>query len=46
MWEIFSFGKEPYEGISNPEVVDRITQGYRMEAPNGCPDQVYQIMKR
>ena len=27
------------------DVVPRVEKGYRMEAPDGCPDAVYNVMK-
>ena len=45
LWEMFSCGSVPYPGLSNNEARDRVEEGYRMECPRGCPDEVYQIMK-
>ncbi|XP_070552499.1 tyrosine-protein kinase Tec-like [Ptychodera flava] len=45
MWEVFTAGKMPYPSMSNVEVVTQVThRGYRLEKPNACPQNVYQIM--
>ncbi|XP_055955247.1 tyrosine-protein kinase Fer [Patella vulgata] len=46
MWEIFSFGVTPYTGSTNAQAREKIEEGYRMPAPAGTPDEVYEIMKR
>ncbi|KAG1946301.1 megakaryocyte-associated tyrosine-protein kinase isoform X2 [Pimephales promelas] len=44
LWEIFSFGRQPYPKMSVCEVRERVDQGYRMDPPDECPPQVYSIM--
>jgi len=44
LWEIFSFGRVPYPRIPIQDVVRHIEKGYRMEAPEGCPPEVSQLM--
>uniref|UniRef100_A0A8W8JNF8 Tyrosine-protein kinase n=1 Tax=Magallana gigas TaxID=29159 RepID=A0A8W8JNF8_MAGGI len=44
MWEIFSSGTEPYLGMSGKETKDKVTEGYRMEAPKNTPKACYNIM--
>ncbi|XP_071447294.1 tyrosine-protein kinase CSK [Hetaerina americana] len=46
LWEIYSFGRVPYPRIPLSEVVKHVEKGYKMEAPDGCPPEVYDIMKR
>ena len=46
MWEIFSYAMQPYYGLSNEEVVDRVRRGAVLEKPDYCPNDVYDIMKR
>ncbi|XP_067275309.1 tyrosine-protein kinase CSK-like isoform X2 [Pseudorasbora parva] len=46
LWEIYSFGRVPYPRIPLKEVVPRVEKGYRMEAPDGCPAAVYDLMKQ
>jgi hypothetical protein len=33
LWEIFSLGKRPYDGMSNIEVMKKVNSGYRLEKP-------------
>ncbi|KAH0619883.1 hypothetical protein JD844_014269 [Phrynosoma platyrhinos] len=43
LWEIYSFGRVPYPRI---DVVPRVEKGYKMDAPDGCPQIVYEVMKK
>lgn len=45
LWEIYSFGRVPYPRIPLDVVVKHVEKGYRMEAPEGCPSEVYEVMK-
>lgn len=42
--ELVTHGRIPYPGMTNGEVLAKVEQGYRMPAPNGCPEPLYQIM--
>ena len=44
LYEILTYGRFPYPGMSNYEVLEKVPQGYRMPPPSGCPDSLYQIM--
>lgn len=44
LWEIFSFGRQPYPKMSVCDVRERVDQGYRMDPPDECPPHVYSIM--
>lgn len=44
--EIVTYGNDPYERMTNQEVVDKITQGYRMPCPETCTPDMYGIMVR
>ncbi|XP_077389491.1 megakaryocyte-associated tyrosine-protein kinase isoform X2 [Festucalex cinctus] len=44
LWEIFSYGRQPYPKMSLKEVTERVEGGYRMEAPVDCPPAVYSLM--
>lgn len=46
MWEVFSAGTTPYQGMTNPQAKERIDSGYRMPAPPGTPEEIYQLMLR
>ncbi|MPC22955.1 Tyrosine-protein kinase CSK [Portunus trituberculatus] len=45
LWEIYSFGRVPYPRIPLADVMKHVEKGYRMEAPDCCPAEVYQLMK-
>uniref|UniRef100_A0A667X9H8 Tyrosine-protein kinase n=1 Tax=Myripristis murdjan TaxID=586833 RepID=A0A667X9H8_9TELE len=45
LWEIFSYGRQPYPKMSLKEVKEKVEEGYRMEAPEDCPPGVYSLMK-
>ena len=46
MWELFSRGKVPYPGLNNEQVMEKVTNGYRMTKPQDCPDEVYDLMMK
>jgi serine/threonine protein kinase len=43
--ELFSFGAVPYRGMTNRQVIEKVPNGYRLDAPENCPSQVYDLMK-
>ncbi|NXN98533.1 KSYK kinase, partial [Rhinopomastus cyanomelas] len=45
MWEAFSYGQKPYRGMKGGEVAQMIERGERMERPDVCPTEVYNLMK-
>lgn len=46
LWEIYSFGRVPYPRIHLAEVVKAVVKGYRMDQPEGCPDEIYKLMEQ
>ncbi|XP_042881314.1 tyrosine-protein kinase Src42A-like isoform X2 [Penaeus japonicus] len=44
LYEVITHGHVPYPGMSNKEVVEGVSRGYRMPQPSECPDQFYKIM--
>uniref|UniRef100_A0AC35TTZ4 Protein kinase domain-containing protein n=1 Tax=Rhabditophanes sp. KR3021 TaxID=114890 RepID=A0AC35TTZ4_9BILA len=42
--ELVTYGRIPYPGMTNAEVLQKVEAGYRMPCPNGCPPQLYEIM--
>jgi hypothetical protein len=37
-------GGTPYPSIAMPQLFNCLKEGYRMEAPHDCPDEIYQLM--
>ncbi|XP_051280271.1 protein-tyrosine kinase 6b [Dicentrarchus labrax] len=44
LYEITTHGGVPYPALSNQEVYEQVSRGYRMPAPAKCPDFLYKIM--
>ena len=44
LYEIITYGRFPYPGMTNAEVNQQIQEGYRMPQLTGCPDKLYNIM--
>ncbi|XP_078536845.1 tyrosine-protein kinase Lck isoform X1 [Lissotriton helveticus] len=44
--EIVTYGRIPYPGMSNPEVIQNLERGYRMPRPENCPEELYEVMMR
>jgi len=42
--ELVTYGRIPYPGMTNAEVLHQVENGYRMPSPPGCPNQLYEIM--
>ncbi|XP_075381060.1 high affinity nerve growth factor receptor [Mycteria americana] len=45
LWEIFTYGKQPWYQLSNTEAIECITQGRELERPRTCPSEVYAVMQ-
>uniref|UniRef100_A0A672JD35 Tyrosine-protein kinase receptor n=1 Tax=Salarias fasciatus TaxID=181472 RepID=A0A672JD35_SALFA len=44
LWEIFTYGKQPWFQLANNEVIECITQGRVLERPRLCPKEIYDMM--
>ncbi|NWH59566.1 BMX kinase, partial [Geococcyx californianus] len=44
MWEVFTLGKQPYELYDNMQVIEKVSQGYRLYRPQLVSDIIYQMM--
>ncbi|KAJ6654293.1 hypothetical protein lerEdw1_007215 [Lerista edwardsae] len=42
--EIITYGRIPYPGMTNPEVIQNLDRGYRMPPPDNCPEELYKLM--
>ena len=45
LYELITYGHHPYPGMTNVQVFERVTNGYRMPCPMGCPELLYEIMR-
>ena len=44
MYELLTYGRLPYPGMNNGQVVQALKTGYRMSCPRSCPEHLYKIM--
>ena len=45
LWEIYSLGQTPFEGLSPIEVRDLLRQGERLGRPERCPIEMYSLIE-
>lgn len=46
MWEILSFGKQPFFWLENKDVIGVLEKGDRLPKPDLCPPVLYTLMTR
>nr|XP_012315196.1 tyrosine-protein kinase Fer isoform X2 [Aotus nancymaae] len=46
LWETFSLGVCPYPGMTNQQAREQVERGYRMSAPQHCPEDISKIMMK
>ncbi|XP_031979155.1 tyrosine-protein kinase Fes/Fps isoform X3 [Corvus moneduloides] len=46
LWEAFSLGAVPYANLSNQQTREAVENGTRLDPPEQCPEEVYQLMQR
>lgn len=44
LWEMFSFGQQPYGDMKGIDAIQLVESGKRLERPEDCPDEIYQVM--
>ena len=44
LWEIQTYGMSPYPGIDLTMVYEKLENGYRMESPDSCSKETYDLM--
>ena len=44
LWEVFSYGIQPYYSMSNEQVITHVREGNVMSCPDGCPQEIYDLM--
>ena len=45
LYELVTYGRHPYPGMTNAQVLEVIPYGYRMLPPMGCPELLNEIMR-
>lgn len=46
IWEMATLASQPYQGLSNEQVLKYVIDGGIMEKPENCPDRLYDLMRR
>lgn len=46
LMEIFTYGEDPYPGMSDDEVLTKIENGYRMDRPKNTASKFYNLMQK
>lgn len=44
LWEMVTLAEQPYQGLTNEEVLNMVRNGRTMEIPINCPELIAQIM--
>ena len=44
LWEMFTFGEEPWPTLNGSDILRKITEGERPYHPKACPTDIYAIM--
>jgi len=44
LWEMYSYGDEPFPGLGGNEVLELLLNGTRLEKPEACTGDVYEVM--
>ncbi|XP_058788861.1 insulin-like receptor [Phymastichus coffea] len=45
LWEMVTLASQPYQGLSNDQVLKYVIEGGVMERPGNCPDAMYSLMR-
>ncbi|CAL1586373.1 unnamed protein product [Knipowitschia caucasica] len=46
VWEITSYGQQPFFWLENRDVINQLEQGIRLPKPDHCPPALYSLMTR
>lgn len=46
LWEMATLASQPYQGLTNNQVLRYVIDGGIMERPESCPDKLYDLMTR
>uniref|UniRef100_A0A674N3A4 Tyrosine-protein kinase receptor n=1 Tax=Takifugu rubripes TaxID=31033 RepID=A0A674N3A4_TAKRU len=45
LWEISTLSEQPYQGLSNEQVLKFVMDGGFLDRPDNCPDKLYNLMQ-
>ncbi|XP_042902392.1 tyrosine-protein kinase RYK isoform X2 [Parasteatoda tepidariorum] len=45
MWELITLGQQPYLSVDSFEMYSALIDGYRLDQPKNCPDDLYKLMR-
>ncbi|XP_063738253.1 insulin-like growth factor 1b receptor isoform X3 [Eleginops maclovinus] len=45
LWEISTLSEQPYQGLSNEQVLRFVMEGGLLEKPQNCPDMLFELMR-
>ncbi|XP_019637130.1 PREDICTED: tyrosine kinase receptor Cad96Ca-like [Branchiostoma belcheri] len=45
LWEIMTMGKKPYGRMTGKDLMKLLPDGYRLEKPALCPQEIYDVMR-
>uniref|UniRef100_A0A8B9T9K8 Tyrosine-protein kinase n=1 Tax=Anas platyrhynchos TaxID=8839 RepID=A0A8B9T9K8_ANAPL len=46
LFEILTYGKTPYAGLTGQQVIQMLDTGYRLPKPRCCPQSIYEMMRK
>uniref|UniRef100_A0AAV2KZ43 Tyrosine-protein kinase receptor n=1 Tax=Knipowitschia caucasica TaxID=637954 RepID=A0AAV2KZ43_KNICA len=45
LWEISTLAEQPYQGMSNEQVLRFVMEGGLLDKPDNCPDMLFELMR-
>ncbi|XP_058484720.1 insulin-like growth factor 1b receptor [Solea solea] len=45
LWEIATLSEQPYQGLSNEQVLRFVMEGGLLDKPQNCPDMLFELMR-
>ncbi|KAM8877901.1 insulin-like growth factor 1 receptor [Synchiropus picturatus] len=45
LWEVATLAEQPYQGLSNEQVLRFVMEGGLLEKPHNCPDLLFELMR-
>lgn len=44
LWEMYTYGRQPFEGCNNQDVMEMINNGMALDCPPYCPPHIYKYV--